>query len=150
MERLFLSVHLHGPICFHSLSRCISYLLISLKQRSTINAPREFTSLPLCWYKKGIQPILPGVVYFLHSSLCSALVYIPGTAVLVSHQCFDCRWTVLTHHRGCPSSSSPPKAGRLGLYLYLWSTCVDVLMRLPWYWCGEFLLLMQVCDAFLF
>lgn len=157
IEWLFLSVHLHGPTSysFHSLLYCISYLVITLNQRSTSKVHHEFASLSTWCDKNDIVSYLPwDVVNFFHSSGRVLCFGFEATAALMPHQHFGCCWTAFTHHQDCPSSSAPPKACRLGMYSYcppslvLWWCYFDFSVGNFYCWCKQFL--WKVCDKMIF
>lgn len=155
-------MHLHGPICysFHSLSYCISYLVISLNQRSTSKVHFtsvffQFTSLSIWRDKNDIVLGLPGMESTFFPAGCIVLGFaFVATAVLVPDQCLGYCWTVFTYHQGRPSSSAPPRASRLGVHLHwprlsvLWWCYFDFGVGKFCCWCKRSL--WKVCSGFTF
>lgn len=115
-------MHSHGPIYYFFHSHSVSYLVLSLNQRSASKVHYEFTNLSLWWYKNDIAESAWVGVTTLHSSLFSAMLCScksAGASPAISY------WgAVLIHHQGSPSSSTPPKCRGLGAYLYCLSLLV--------------------------
>lgn len=120
MECVFLSVHSHGPIyySFHSLSYSISYFLAQIRDQQA-----RYTMNSQIYLSVDTRMILQGICLgwscsSWHLVRCYALRLWLQKCWCYTKQIFACCGAVLTHHQGSPSSSTPPKSRRLGVYLY--------------------------------